>query len=304
MHMGLAVGAALGSALCFAVSSVMQQRGAADAPRESGARLLLHLLVRPIWLGGISAAVGTLALQAVALGAGQIVVVQPLMVLGLLFALPVSVLLHKRRPSLSEWAWATLLFVGLTVFLVAARPETGPALPNPSRMLELGGAAIVLAAVVVGIGVGPGRRHRAALFGLATGITYGLSSALMKYSYGLGSLSFTRLLTSWPVYALLVVGAAGIMLNQAAYQAGPLAGALPPLAIADPIVAIVFGVVAFDEALATTAPALAFQVLGFGAMALAIAKLAHFSAGRDAQNPHAASEEVSSAPAAKSASVA
>lgn len=304
MHTGLAIGAALGSAFCFSVSSVMQQRGAADAPRESGLRLLLHLLVRPIWLGGLSAAAGTLILQAIALGAGQIVVVQPLMVLGLLFALPVSVLLHRRRPSLGEWAWATLLFIGLTVFLVAARPETGPTLPNSSRMLELGGAAIGLAVVVVGVGYGPGRRHRAALFGLATGIMYGFASALMKNAYGLGSLSLTRLFTSWPLYALLVVGAVGIMLNQAAYQAGPLAGALPPLAIADPIVAIVFGVVAFDEALATTAPAITFEVLGFGAMAVAIARLARYSAGRDARDPHAASEGISRASEADSVSAA
>jgi hypothetical protein len=79
---------------------------------------------------------------------------------------------------------------------------------------------------------------------------------------------------------LLVVGAVGIVLSQAAYQAGPLAGALPPLIIADPIVAIIVAVWAFGEELATDAVAVTFEVIGISAMALAIVRLAHLASGR------------------------
>ena len=207
------------------------------------------------------------------------------MVLGLLFALPVSVILEKRRPSLQEWGWAALLVVGLTVFLRAAKPAPGSPLPDDWRMVQMGAAAIALAVVACAAGYGPGRRHRAALLGLATGILYGLSAALMKYSYGLASVNLGRLLTSWPLYALLAVGATGIILNQTAYHSGPLAGALPPLAIADPVVAVVFGVVAFGEGLSTSASAVTLQCMGFGAVALAIVQLARNAAGRGAQDP-------------------
>src|SRR3954447_4512855 len=114
MSGGLAVLGALGSALCFATSSVLQQRGAARAPRGTGLHLdlLRHLVTRPIWLAGMTAAAGTLALQAVALSKGQLALVQPLLVTGLLFALPLSMVLEGKRPSGREWTWAAVLVAG------------------------------------------------------------------------------------------------------------------------------------------------------------------------------------------------
>jgi drug/metabolite transporter (DMT)-like permease len=279
---GLAVGAALGSALCFAVSSVLQQRGASRAPKGSGLHLslLANLLARPMWLGGLLAAVGTVTLQALALAAGPLALVQPLLVCALLFALPASVLLEKRRPSVVEWAWALLLVVGLAVFLRAAQPGTGPALPDDGPLLLMGAVAAAVAVSAAAVGRGPGRRHRAVLLGLATGIMYGLVASLIKYTVALARAEGWHLFLEWPVYALLVVGAGGIVLSQAAYQAGPLAGALPPLIIADPIVAVIVAVWAFGEELATDAVAVTYEVIGFSAMALAIVRLAHLASGR------------------------
>jgi drug/metabolite transporter (DMT)-like permease len=292
MHPGLAIGAALGSALCFAISSALQQRGAARAPDDCGHRLLLHLVVHPAWLAGFGAAAGTLALQAVALGNAELSLVQPLMLLGLLFALPVSVLLEKRKPSMREWGWAAVLVVGLSVFLLAARPENGPPIPQNHKLLEAGAVALLTIGAVIALGYGPARRHRAALLGLGTGICYGLAAAMMKYCYGIASTrGIVHLLVSWPLYAFAVIGGGGIMLNQAAYRSGPLAGALPPLAIADPLVAIVIGMVAFGEGLRRSPGAVLIQVLGFGILVVAIVALARSSAGRHALDPCAADED-------------
>jgi drug/metabolite transporter (DMT)-like permease len=225
-------------------------------------------------------------LQFIALANGELALIQPLMLLGLLFALPISVLLEKCKPSPREWAWAAVLVLGLTLFLFSAHPSAGPLLPDDRWMFALGGGALALILALVLLGWGPARRHRAALFGLGTGISYGVSAALMKYCYGLASDSFTRLLTSWPLYALLVIGGGGILLNQVAYRSGPLAGALPPLAIADPLVATICGVAAFDEVLRTSPLAIAGQVVGFVIVAVAIFRLASYAAGRDAQDPH------------------
>src|SRR4051812_47532981 len=143
MQTGLAVGAALGAAACFALSSALQQRGAARAPRNTGHRLVLHLVRRPVWLGGLLAAVATVVLQTLALAVGELALIQPLMLLGLLFALPFSVMLEKCKPSLREWLWAFVLVVGLPLFIVAARPSPGPPLADDWKMLALGtGAAI------------------------------------------------------------------------------------------------------------------------------------------------------------------
>ncbi|MDQ1671696.1 MAG: hypothetical protein QOC98_258 [Frankiaceae bacterium] len=288
VHMGLAIGAALGSALCFALASVLQQRAAARVPSDHSLRMLHDLIRRPIWIAGLVTAAATLVLQFIALASGELTLIQPLMLLGLLFALPVSVLLEKCKPSPREWLWAATLVVGLTLFLVSAHPSAGPVLPDDSWMFSLGGGALALICVLVLLGYGPAKRHRAALFGLGTGIAYGVSAALMKYCYGLASDSPSRLFASWPLYALLLIGGGGIMLNQVAYRSGPLAGALPPLAIADPVVATICGVAAFDEVLRTSALAVAGQVVGFLIVVAAIVRLACFAAGRDAQDPNVA----------------
>ncbi len=109
---------------------------------------------------------------------------------------------------------------------------------------------------------------------------YGLVASLIKYTVALARAEGWHLFLEWPVYALLVVGAGGIVLSQAAYQAGPLAGAMPPLIIADPIVAVTVAVWAFGEVLATDAVAVTYEVIGFSAMSLAIVRLADLASGR------------------------
>ena len=283
MHGGLAVLAALGSALCFATSSVLQQHGAARAPRGSGLHLdlLRHLVTRPIWLAGLTAALGTVGLQALALSTGELVLVEPVLIAGLLFALPLSVVLERRRPRLQEWGWAAALIAGLVLFLAAAHPRAGPGLPDDERLWQFGIVVLAVAATVALLGSALGGRHRAMLLGAATGLTYGVVAALLKYCCALaGREGVGWLVTSWPAYALVVVGAAGILLNQAAYQAGPLCGALPPLAICDPLIAMLFGVATFGEHLDTAAMNVAGEVAGFALMTAAIIRLAGFAAGR------------------------
>lgn len=291
MNTGVAVAGALGSAMCFATSSVLQQHGAARAPRGSGLHLdlLLHLLRRPVWIAGIVAALGTLALQALALSAGQLVVVQPLLVAGLLFALPLSVLLDGRRPSLHEWGWALALVVGLVTFLASARPQPGPQLPDDDRLWQYGVVVFAVAVVIAFLGSTLGGGHRALLLGTASGLIFGIAAALTKYCCALaGREGVGWLVSSWPAYALVVVGAVGILLNQAAYQAGPLCGALPAIAIFEPLTAVLFGVGTFGERLATGPLSLLGQLAGFTLMAVAIIRLARLAAGRHPTQPRCA----------------
>ena len=57
----------------------------------------------------------------------------------------------------------------------------------------------------------------------------------------------------------------------------PLAASLPPLTIADPIVAILIGAVVFDERLSDTGAAVVGQVFAFAVMTLATVQLARRS---------------------------
>src|SRR5207244_5289960 len=119
--------AALGSALLYALASVLQQRAAGQAPAERSLRLrlLVGLFARPMWVIGILADGAGFVLQFVALDHGSLVLVQPLLVSGLLFALPFGAALTHRSLTPSEWLGSAATVAGLAVFLVVAAPGPG-----------------------------------------------------------------------------------------------------------------------------------------------------------------------------------
>lgn len=273
--------AAIGSALSYAIASVVQYRAARQAPKGAGLHLglLAHLATRPLWLAGLVADTTALALHAVALSAGELALVQPLLVSGLLFALPASVLLERRRPSLAEWSWALILIAALAAFLTVGQPSIGHAPTDTDRLAALTVAGTIATGLVIVVcAQRVFARHRAALLGLAGGIAFGLTAALLKETttIGTGSHPFD-VLSSWTLYALVAIGAAALILNQAAFQAGPLAASLPPLTMVDPVIAIALGLLVFNETLAHNAAALTIETLSFAVMALAVVQLARRS---------------------------
>jgi hypothetical protein len=78
------------------------------------------------------------------------------------------------------------------------------------------------------------------------------------------------LLGGWQVYAFVVVGAAGLVLNQSAFQGGPLAAPLTALTLADPAVGVLVGASAFHESIAAAGPRAAALVAAAAAMACGI----------------------------------
>lgn len=110
---------------------------------------------------------------------------------------------------------------------------------------------ILVAALVVPAGRSSARRaggaYRAALLGTAAGCVFGLTAALMKgmtttFSGGLG-----HLFTSWQIYGMVAAGVFGMFLVQSAMNAGKLLAAQPGLTLADPVLSVLWGVLAFHE---------------------------------------------------------
>ena len=116
---------ALGAGLCYALASVMQHHVAAQQAPELSLRprLILELVKRPLWLAGIVLDVGAYLLEAAALSVGSIVVVQPLLVSGLLFALPLSAIGGVGKPGRQEWVAAVALTLGIAVFVTVGSPQ-------------------------------------------------------------------------------------------------------------------------------------------------------------------------------------
>jgi drug/metabolite transporter (DMT)-like permease len=250
----VAVVCALSASLLYALASVLQHRAAIAQPAEHSMRLglLTRLVRKPLWVVGIACDALAYLLQFVALGHGSLVLVQPLLVCGLLFALPLGAWLAGTRMERREWYAAVALVGGLGLFLVIAAPANGHAEVSNRAWILLfvfcGGAA---AALVVGA-QGRSSRHRAALLAAAAAMTYGITAALTKAAAHLfGSGGFPELVTSWEAYALIGFGLLGMLLAQSAFQAGPLDASLPVLTVVDPIVSILIGAVVLGEGIAS-----------------------------------------------------
>lgn len=284
----MAVLAALAAALSYALASVLQHWEAEKQPADKALRLSLvgRLAKRPRWMAGLGFDVGGYAVQWWALTIGSLVLVQPLLVLGLLFALPIKARFAGYRFHGWDWSGALLTTAGLAIFLVVSRPAAGHTNVSSVTWTIVLCSAGVLAGALVAIGHGSSPRWKAVAYGTAGGIVYGVCAALTKSCAHLLSLGVSHWFQSWQPYLLAVAGVAGMVLAQSAFQAGPLDASLPTLSATDPIVSVLIGAVAFGEALRVGVAATTLEVLSFSAVVAGIFMLAHTEAVNAAQRHH------------------
>src|SRR5262245_1293721 len=86
----LAVALGLASASAFATSNALQHRVAGTLPPSvrRAHDVLRHLVTKPVWVGATLISFGAMVLHAVALRMGSIALVQPLMLVGVVLAVP------------------------------------------------------------------------------------------------------------------------------------------------------------------------------------------------------------------------
>ena len=249
MDVAAAALAVLAAAL-FAVAAAAQQRTAAAVPddRAGGLRLVRTLVRRPLWWAGTVADTSGFLAQAAALGLGSLLLVQPLLVTSLLFALPLGARWAGRRLRRSEWVWSALLVAALAVFVVAGEPTAGL---DRAGLREWLPAAAVLGPLWVAclIGAVVRRAARAVLLAVAAGVLYGVGAALTKGVVDLLGDGLPVLLTNWETYGLVIALGVGTVLQQSAFQAGDLEASLPAVTVGEPVVAAVVGVVVLQERL-------------------------------------------------------
>jgi drug/metabolite transporter (DMT)-like permease len=271
----VAVIAALAAGCTFAIGSVLQQDAARQAPKEMSLswRLLVDLAHRPKWLAGIAMDVGSFGLQALALAFGPIALVQPLLVTGILFSVPLSARVHGKRLGATEWAGTAAVAGGLSLFLLCAGPSEGVS------QTGIGTWALILIAVggfmafgVIAGGMTTGA-FRASLWAMSAGAAFGVLAALTKSSTWLLGQGAVTFFTSWEPYAMAFAAFAGIICQQSAFQAAPLPASMPVMDSVEPTVAVLIGVFAFEESLATSALALAGEAAGIIALITGIVVL-------------------------------
>ncbi len=276
----------LAAAFAFAASSSLKHVSAGDAPdaqtlapsklRTFAVATLSHRL----WLGGVAFDVAGLGLQLVALHLGALAVVQPLLITGLLFALVFRHYFSNYHVTRRQAGWAVGLTVALAGFLLLAGTGAVAKHETADRLPAL--VAGVLGAVLAGVCIELGRRQRsegrsAALLGIAVGVIYAATAALLKALTDIATLHPLHLLISWQLYVVVLLGAGGLLLNQVAFQAGPITSSLPATATVDPLLSIVIGVLVYDEHIRRVGGGLVLVALLL-LLAIAVFQLARTSA--------------------------
>jgi hypothetical protein len=297
------IAVSLASAFTFAISTSLKHASASQlATRENSRiggwrRFARATLTHPLWLGAIAADAIGFSLQVIALHLGALALVQPLLISGLLFAL----ILRQRsghEASRREILWGIVLTGALGAFLFVAG-VSNPSKPhggvNHWPAIIAVGAGALLAIMCIMIARNRAGSPAAAMLGVAVGVSYAATAALLKSVTNIALRGPIPVLTSWQLYAVIASGAAGLLLNQVAFRAGPLTASLPAIATVDPLLSIALGIVVFHEHIHHGT----FQGLWLSSLVLliGIAAIQLARSGQEAQNAKAAARAAAAAAA-------
>ena len=237
----VAILSALFAAFWAAVGIVVRQRVAQELPADEGiaGTMVTSLFREPLWWAGTLAAVAGYVFQAFALAHGSLLLVQPLLVSSLLFALPLSARLCHQHLSWAEWAWAVLLTAALAVFVLVGQPHEGhyrPPIPAWTLALVI---TVPLVTGCIAAARGAVGRVRAMLLAVAVAVVLGMIAVLTKvctHRFAVGG--WHGLLTVPAPYVLVALAVVLTVLQQSAFHAGALQASVPIMLVGEPVVEI------------------------------------------------------------------
>jgi hypothetical protein len=227
-----------------------------------------------MWLAATCISGGAMLLHAIALRIGSIALVQPLMLGGVVLAVPVRSALEHKLPRWREVRAVGVTVVGLVVFVLSANPRPSGASPHIAVMI-----AFVVGCFAAGLCAlrtsrrccshAPGRQ--AALLGAGAGVMFGVTAGLLKVVSTVAAAGQRELPQLVAVLALLVgAGLLGTAMNQRAYQIAPIAYSMPLVNVVDITMAVLFGAVVLGELPGHSLTALAVQVTALAVVSVGL----------------------------------
>lgn len=232
------------AALVVATGEVIQQRSAAQAPPEDNLsiRLLIWLVQRPRWLGGVACSFAGNALFALALHSGGIIRVESVFVIRLVFGLVIAAFWGWHRVPVRDLVGALAITAGMATFLLVGQPHRSQTTVPPMRWVEGAGSLVFLAVLLAVIASRLPSIRRAPVLGAGAGTLFGVQASLVQSAVAVitagGILS---LLTTWNGYTVVVVALTGMLIVQSAFEAAPLAASYPAIVTSQLLSSIVVG---------------------------------------------------------------
>ena len=248
-EVALAIVLGLMTAFFYALSNVLELTEAEQVPDEYALRvgLMTRLVRRPRWLLGLLSDVFGYVCQAGALALAAVVFVEPILALAIVMSLMLGAAMTHRRLRPGDWVSAAVLSGGLALFLYEVVPTGGREFVPTDRVVIAGP---ITAVVIVGCiaCARPSRgAPRAALLGIAAGISFGAAAVLTKgvvHYLGDGILAW---IPHWESYALAATSIGGVIVGQSAFQTGALAASVGATESTAPISAAILGLALLDE---------------------------------------------------------
>lgn len=256
------------AAFANAASSLLQRK----ANKDGGDAPLVR---RPVWLLGVGVALLSFCLQAGALSLGSLAAIEPVLALELVLVVLGSGIFFGAHIGKQEWLSVGLMTVGTIALIAALDPQKREHVTITAGQwtVALGLTVLVVAGCALAARLVHSSSYRAGLLGIATGVSLGLTSSLLKDAMlvlkqdGIGGV-----LSSWELYVALAIGIFTFWLLQQALGAGKLVASQPGITLADPYVAIAWGGLIYGEkmngGIAIVFAVLAALILSAGAILL------------------------------------
>ncbi len=244
---------ALLAAFCFALAAALQQKGqfqlAERGRRVSGVASLFRMLMVPVWLLGTMTLLAGYAAQAVALGEGRLVVVQPLLVMTIVFALPLGYWITQQFVVRRQVLGAVVIIAGLVMFTLVGNPDAGVSSAPATEYLAAIVAVCIPSVLLVIYGTRAAPAAKAAMFGVSAGLLFGLSASFAKTTIDQLSGGILDVLTHPEFYALVGIGLVAFVIQQLSLSTGQFAPAMAAVAVSNPAISVILGVLLFQESL-------------------------------------------------------
>jgi hypothetical protein len=273
----LAVGIVVFASFLFAGGSTIQHlavsrsvdKGAEN--RSMGLRQVFALLKNPRWLLGLATVGLGASMHIVGLMLAPVMVVQPVGILAVPWAVLLAAKIHHIRPTRVTWGAVAMTIAGIVVFTLLSGHKAAP----DSQLPEL--RVVVACLVIFALGglLGFFGRFgnpvlRCLMWASGGSFFYGLSSALIKTILALVRQGgYTERPLFWTAIAfLLVCYLVGGWMIQQGYANGPAEIVIGSMTTTDPIVAVTFGLAVLGEGV-RLGPWDAFGMALSGAVAVA-----------------------------------
>jgi drug/metabolite transporter (DMT)-like permease len=188
------------------------------------------------------------SLHALALSFAPLVLIQPVSVTTLVFAVPLAAMLHGRRPHKAEILGSIAVAAGLLGLMLLIPPtDTRPELSTPAALgfLACVGTVVAICEIAARRARGAGK---ALLLSIGAGsVTASVSTFVRVVGGGLGG-DLSRLL-HWFTLAIPVLLVFAIVLLQKSYAVGYFGIAYAGVQVVDPITSVLAGAILLGEPL-------------------------------------------------------